>query len=324
MAKSSHNSDKDKREAYEAKLEQACSKHYNSLVEGAPITHMKYKEAASTVTDPDTLKQMLLDCVRVGFYDVVQTILEKEKDDETFANTTDNRNNTPLHLVSSALCNLSDKVAMVDLLTEHDADYNALNNIDDTPLLSAIHVYKPDFALILLKKNKTYKKLGEALHSAAEKGQYAVVEELLDQGVSANVPKRFNDTPMHTLASVSEFTEDHEQVMRLLASRGANVNAENSAGDSPILVAVDTSDTREIIEGKPCHCRSGVVLRELGASMPSQEKLESMRDSAEVNQLRKLEELSKVQALTIPSSTVLSASVSPQGKLIGQGSRDVC
>jgi ankyrin repeat protein len=74
----------------------------------------------------------------------------------------------------------------------------------------------------------------ERLHRAAEDGDLAEVERLLNEGASLEVFNEIGYTPLHCAVR-----GEHYKVAQLLLNRDANVDAHESerAGDTPLAVA---------------------------------------------------------------------------------------
>lgn len=74
---------------------------------------------------------------------------------------------------------------------------------------------------------------GLALINAANKGDFEVVEALLDSGADINTRDEQNQTALHQAAS-----RGHTPIVKLLLEHGADVNAKNLFGQTPLLVPV--------------------------------------------------------------------------------------
>ena len=78
---------------------------------------------------------------------------------------------------------------------------------------------------------------GAELHTAAEQGDVARVEELLNDGAEIQELDDYDDTPLHVA-----IRSGHENVVALLIARGADVEAEGGGEDgyeTPIITAVE-------------------------------------------------------------------------------------
>jgi ankyrin repeat protein len=74
---------------------------------------------------------------------------------------------------------------------------------------------------------------GLALINAANKGDFEVVEALLDNGADINARDEQNQTALHQAASRGQ-----TPIVKLLLERGADVNAKNLFGQTPLLAPV--------------------------------------------------------------------------------------
>lgn len=77
------------------------------------------------------------------------------------------------------------------------------------------------------------------LHRAAHFGYASTVEMLLELNANVNAMDLKRDTPLHDAATGYEA---HVPVMALLVSRGAQINARNTAWKSPIMICTQYSN----------------------------------------------------------------------------------
>jgi len=82
------------------------------------------------------------------------------------------------------------------------------------------------------------------LHQAAERGDVAAVEKLLDEGADVNARDEGGASPLHAAAFAG-----HRNVIRLLIKRGADINLEDNDGDTPLGFAKDDA-TAKLLKGK--------------------------------------------------------------------------
>jgi hypothetical protein len=106
----------------------------------------------------------------------------------------------------------------------------------------------------LLERNpRLIRKSGSsALRRAAEKGSDGVVALLLAKGADVNARDGYGFTPLHLAVS-----EGHEQIVGLLLSHGANVNAKLKDGETPLHYAVGSCG--DPWEKCGCKCRERIV-----------------------------------------------------------------
>ena len=126
------------------------------------------------------------------------------------------------------------------LLIEAGADVNAANALGATPLwLAAGHGSAPVVGMLLdagANPNVTLRMGETPLMSAARSGNLRAVEMLLDRGAAVNAV----EYERHQTALMWAAAQQHADVVRLLAVRGANVHArtrvwdqlENTAGNT--------------------------------------------------------------------------------------------
>jgi ankyrin repeat protein len=115
------------------------------------------------------------------------------------------------------------------------------------------------------------------LHSAADGGQVAVVEALLDHGADPNARMAHGYTPLH-IAAMSQWPA----VARMLLSRGAipSLAMRDEWGNTPLLQAVAHVETRE----QWVLTHSGAVAATQSSPEPSAELIQVLLDAgAEVN-----------------------------------------
>ena len=109
---------------------------------------------------------------------------------------------TPLHVLARCVLLHGMEIKIGTLLVSHGADVNAKNNKGDSPLCSPA-------------------RLGDVKFSTF----------LLDHGAHANPVLRDGTTPLHHLAWLGFGSLD---MVKLLVSRGANVNAKDNNGYTPL------------------------------------------------------------------------------------------
>ncbi|WP_375138233.1 ankyrin repeat domain-containing protein [Wolbachia pipientis] len=91
--------------------------------------------------------------------------------------------------------------------------------------------------------NATNQQKETPLHWAAEKGHKEVVEALLQvKGIDVNATNQQKETPLHWAAE-----KGHKEVVEALLDKGANVDAEDENGDTPLDLAT-TQDIRTLLQ----------------------------------------------------------------------------
>ena len=136
---------------------------------------------------------------------------------------------TVLHSACEGGC-----VALVrTLICDHNADVNAHDNNNDTPLhMAAIH--GEDVALVLINEfgcdtNIRGRNGRTVLHSACEGGCVALVRTLIcDHNADVNAQDKDNDTPLHLAAE----NGNEDVALALINEFGCDTNARNSDGST--------------------------------------------------------------------------------------------
>jgi len=122
---------------------------------------------------------------------------------------TNKEGNTPLHLVC-----LQGQVAAVRCLVQHNGDADVKNREKNTPL-----------------------------HLAAIKGEIDVIASLIESNCDVNLPDKHGDTILHQCARNGKL----DTVQLLVDTGRCNLNAKNSAGETP-LIGATKSGFADIVE----------------------------------------------------------------------------
>jgi len=163
---------------------------------------------------------------------------------------------TPLHIAAS-----EGHKEIVELLIAKGADVNAKDDGGSTPLAVAIHFKHPETAdLLRTQGGKTGEELkgdepvskaatpeppkGKApdisIHLAVLVGNIEGVKQHLAAGTDVNlISDGIEKTALHSAVQVG-----HKEITELLIDNGANVNAKNRIGETPLHQAV----SREVVE----------------------------------------------------------------------------
>ena len=161
-------------------------------------------------------------------------------------NTKNEDGNSSLHLLLQKHKQTS--MEMFKLLLSFGADINALNNRFESPLLCAIDCEEEKIISLLLELDcavNTEVPLGESpLSLAVMKGQRKLTEALLQCGADINQKcGRDEHTALH--AAVRSFNRNG--LAQLLVQHGADVEAEDVLGETPLFKAADTNNN-ELVE----------------------------------------------------------------------------
>jgi hypothetical protein len=123
---------------------------------------------------------------------------------------------------------------------------DAKDHNGDTRFLAAVrggHVYmvKPFLLNLDLIGNNPHKDLEKGLLIATERGHLKVAELLLNAGANVNAVDEDGKTPLHAASVVSS-----PALVKLLLAEGANVNAVNTKKETPFSVAKEFLEYLEI------------------------------------------------------------------------------
>eukprot|EP00795_Rhopilema_esculentum_P011628 gene11628-21870_t len=144
---------------------------------------------------------------------------------------------TPLHLAAQY-----GHTQVVQTLLQCHADPHMRNKKGETPLdLAAMYGRLPTVQVLILSDKSLVREQTEAispLHVAARNGHTAVIEALLDFGMSVNVMCN----PGSSLHEAALFGK--VEAVKLLLKRGIDVNATNDAGDTVVDLLEDLPSER--------------------------------------------------------------------------------
>ena len=149
---------------------------------------------------------------------------------------------------------------IVEYLLTHGAEVNVANEYGDTPLDEATAFDKTETITLLQQAGATHGKgfrikaaptatgghtptntLNADLRTAAREGNTGTVELLLDRGANIEAKDRWGQTPL-LLAAWRGNTETVE----LLLDRGANIEAKDIRGLTPLLLAAKEGNTETV------------------------------------------------------------------------------
>lgn len=144
------------------------------------------------------------------------------------------KNQQPLHYAAKKY------PTIVKFLLDTGADPNIFDDYQQTPLHNAVENNQLESVKLLLERGANVEAENSnqlrSIHIAASKNPQ-IISCLLDHGAEINVQEmRINQTPLHLAVSAGNL-----ESVKLLVSRGANINAVNKNAQRPIHCAVEQS-----------------------------------------------------------------------------------
>lgn len=173
---------------------------------------------------------LLYEAIASGNTDMTQLLISHGAD----VDARDRLGNSPLHN-AARFKNLD----IVEVIFEGCAGANIRNSYNSTPLHAAIESGNLDIAQFLIDRgayiNALDRRGDSLLHKAVQSKKLDVVEFIINEGYVADVDVRniFRVTPLHRAAE-----DGNIDIVQLLISRGANLNARDCNGYSPLHLAV--------------------------------------------------------------------------------------
>ncbi|CAL8124248.1 unnamed protein product [Orchesella dallaii] len=224
-------------------LFQNQSNHYHYLL--APNSHVDLINEVINLgvnVNTNSCRNILHDCAEYltpeEYHRVVNTLVER-KQTELFHSRDENQN-TPLHV---AVIHLELLDSTIQLFSSAKVDFNAVDKYNNTALHYAVIFKRSERTLgSLIKASADEKVRGQynrtVLHIAASSGNLAALKHFLLRGHNVNGTDEEGFTPLHLAVKLFE-TNAHEVVV-LLVEHGADVNAINKDGETPLDIANDS------------------------------------------------------------------------------------
>lgn len=188
---------------------------------------------------------------RYGRLEIVKSLLTKNAS----VTAKENAGLTPLHAAINAK-EPANRVAIVKLLLAKGADVNAASGVGLTPLMLAYSVkpFDPELAAAIMaakpevnaQDNSGKSALWHCVQSqsmttlnAHDEREWKIPASLADvPGVNIDLADKAGETVIHCLAAKVR-DENAIPLIKHLAAKGANVNARNRGGKTPLLLALE-------------------------------------------------------------------------------------
>jgi ankyrin repeat protein len=180
--------------------------------------------------DKGSKTPLMLACIN-NHYEVVKELLNKGADYDL--KTSDGDRSALLWSV------FMNNIKIVTLLLSYGADVNEINRRGDTPLIIASYMGHVEMLFYLINEgadihHKTVNKLFTALHFAAFKGHFQVVNMLLENGFT-DIDALDSDgrTPLMLAA-----LKDSVDVVELLKNHGSDINQQDNMGFTALFLCI--------------------------------------------------------------------------------------
>jgi cytohesin len=216
-----------------------------ALLEASPATAL----ASATAVDKPELNRRLIAAVKRGNIANVRELLDAGADIEA-RDERPHTDETPLHHAAR-----TGNVQLASLLVARGANVNAGARGGFTPLHVAAGLNQRAVAEYLLgagaNPNAQDSGAGTPLHAATVQGHAFMVALLLEKGADPN-SRRARDaaTPLHMFSDIGRYIEPgHTRIIETLALRGADLNATNKDGRTPLDGAHQQAISALIVHG---------------------------------------------------------------------------
>ncbi len=190
-------------------------------------------KVSATAVDKPELNRRLLQAVKSINIAYVRELLDAGADIET-RDARPNEGETPLHHAAR-----TGNVELASALVSKGANVNVSAPSGFTPLHVAAGLNRRAMTEYLLGAGANPNAMdsrGTPLHAATLQGHAAMVALLLEEGANPN-SRRERDayTPLHMFSDIGQYVDPfHTRIIDALARHGADVNAKNSGGRTPL------------------------------------------------------------------------------------------
>ncbi len=168
----------------------------------------------------------ILEATREGNLEQVRSLLNE---DATSVNSSNDRGSTALNLASE-----SGQIQIVKLLLDSGADIEAVDIDGDSPLMGAAYKGQPHIFLLLISRGANTAILNVSengiLHYAAIGGSVEIAQLALAAGSDINAQNYEQSTPLLMAAA-----RNRQETVRFLIERGADTEIPNNYGRTPLL-----------------------------------------------------------------------------------------
>ncbi|XP_076288512.1 transient receptor potential cation channel subfamily A member 1-like [Lasioglossum baleicum] len=204
-----------------------CEKRFETLLQHNLIVNRE------DVDNPGLLNT----AVEKGYLNIVEDLLKYGADINRLNRSRFGRDLTALHSAVKTY-----QVEVAQLLLNYGANVNVKDGRGTTPIDYAIQNGDTEMTKLLLANGADIKDNPNLLSIAAGNGSLKIVEDLLKYGADVN---RLNSSTFgRDLTALHSAVKQHKvAVAQLLINYGANVNFKNNLGDTPIVYAIENSDT---------------------------------------------------------------------------------
>lgn len=159
---------------------------------------------------------------------------------------------------TTALIAASGRIELLKLMLEHKADPNLATDNGQTALEQVARSGNVEAARLLLdagaKVDASLIGRDGPLHNAASVGNYELIQLLLSKGADANARGQGGRTPLHAIASAGRNNDSGRlNGAKLLLEFGAKLDATNSQGQTPLMLAqqMSNADLVELFSPRP-------------------------------------------------------------------------